>query len=387
MKNLELYIHIPFCEKKCNYCDFVSFNENRENIEKYIHKLLSEIKSKSHLGNNYIISSIYIGGGTPSFIDSKFIVKILEQIFESFTVSDDCEISIEGNPNSLTNDKLSDYKNASINRLSIGVQSADDNDLETLGRIHNFSDFLNAYNNALHLGFNNINVDVINGIPNQSPESYKKSLKKILMLNPKHISIYNLIIEPNTKFYEMKSNNELVLPLENDILAMDAITKELTEYYNLKRYEISNYSKPGFECKHNLGYWSNVPYLGFGLNSSSYINNTRYKNKTSFTDYLSINYDEDYQVSNDKSSFYDEIISLSKLDLMSEYVMLGLRKTSGINTKNFYNEFNEEFERVFKTALKIYQSMELINRSGDNYYLTDKALDVSNSILCDFLLN
>lgn len=385
MSNLELYIHIPFCEKKCNYCDFVSFHANYDVVNKYINKLLSEIELKKYLANDYQICSIYIGGGTPSFIDSKYINFIMESIQNNYNVANNAEISIEVNPNSVTEEKIKSYFNSGINRLSIGLQSTIEDELRTLGRVHTYNDFLNAYNLAVHSGFKNINVDLINGIPGQTPESYKKTLKLVLMLNIKHISIYNLIIEDGTPFKTMLANNEIQLPLESDILLMDKITKELTEYYRLNRYEISNYAKSGFECRHNLGYWSDVPYIGFGLNSSSYIYNTRFKNKTNFNDYMSLDY-TGYMISTNQNSYYDDVKIIDTKDHINEYVMLGFRKTSGINVNDFYKTFNKKFEDLFGTALKIYQGMGMINKKADNYFMTDEGLNVSNSILSDLLL-
>ena len=379
-----LYIHIPFCEKKCNYCDFVSFHANYDTIDKYINKLLSEIEYKSYLAKNYIISSIYIGGGTPSIIDKKYIRFIMESIKNHYELSDDIEITIEANPNSLNEEKLNEYYESNINRLSIGLQSANDAELRVLGRVHNYSDFLSAYNSAIHIGFKNINIDLINGIPTQSPESFKKTLKQVLMLNVKHISIYNLIIEDNTPFKTMLAENKLTLPLETELLKMDSITKELTNYYRLNRYEISNYAKQGFECRHNLGYWSDVPYLGFGLNSSSYFENARLKNKTSLSNYLSLNYNS-YLITNNKNSYYDEIKIIDTVEHMKEYIMLGFRKTCGININDFKDKFNENFDEKFRSQIKYYQSLELLCRNDTNYYLSDKGLDVSNRIIADFI--
>lgn len=385
MKNIELYIHIPFCEKKCNYCDFLSFHSSYEIIDKYIKQLLKEIESKKYLLNDYEVSSIYIGGGTPSFIDSKYIAYIMESIYNNYKVSDNVEISIEVNPNSASNNKLKSYFDVGINRLSIGLQSANDMELSILGRVHKYNDFLITYNNAVHVGFKNINVDLINGIPSQTPESYKKTLKQVLMLNIKHISIYNLIIEKNTPFETMLKNNEIQLPLEQDILKMDEITKELTNYYRLHRYEISNYAKSGFECRHNLGYWSDVPYIGFGLNSSSYFENKRLKNISFLNSYLNIDYSK-YIYSSDKSIYYDEIKYINEIDHINDYIITGFRKTSGINIDEFKTIFNRDFETTFNTALKIYQGMSMINKKDNNYFLTDAGLNVSNTILSDLLI-
>ena len=385
MNNIEIYVHIPFCERKCNYCDFVSFHSTYDVIDKYIKQLLKEIEYKKYLLNSYEVSSIYIGGGTPSFIDSKYIVYILESIFSNYNISKNIEISIEVNPNSITLTKLKSYFNSGINRLSIGLQSTNELELKTLGRVHNYNDFLIAYNNAIHVGFKNINVDLISGIPHQTPDTYKKSLKQVLMLNPKHISIYNLIIENGTPFKTMLDNNEIQLPLEQDLLKMDEITKDLTSYYRLNRYEISNYAKQGFECKHNLGYWSDVPYLGFGLNSSSYYNGMRLKNKSFIINYLNIDYSK-YITTKDKSIYYDEILYLNEIDHINDYIITGFRKTSGIDINEFKNTFNKDFEDLFKTALKIYQGMGFINKNNHCYYFTDEGFNVSNKILSDLLL-
>ena len=385
MKKVELYVHIPFCEKKCNYCDFVSFHSSYDVIDKYIKKLITEIEYKKYLLTNYEVASIYIGGGTPSFIESKYISYIMESIYNNYNVAKDSEISIEVNPNSATMNKLKNYYDLGINRLSIGLQSANDMELKILGRVHNYNDFLVSYNNAIHIGFKNINIDLINGIPTQTPTSYKKTLKQILMLNIKHLSIYNLIVENNTPMKTMLDNNELQLPLETDLLKIDDITKELTTHYHLMRYEISNYAKIGFECKHNLGYWSDVPYIGFGLNSSSYFENKRLKNKSILNNYLNLDYSK-YITTDDKSIYYDEIIAIDKIAHINDYIITGFRKTSGININDFFDTFNLDFEKLFGTALKIYQGMSLINKTQDNYYFTYDGLNVSNKILSDLLL-
>ncbi|MBR1454053.1 MAG: radical SAM family heme chaperone HemW [Lachnospiraceae bacterium] len=384
MKNIEIYIHIPFCEKKCLYCDFVSFVGNNDIIHKYMLMLITEIENKSFIANDYTVSSIYIGGGTPSVIDKKYIGYILESLFKYYKISKDAEISIEVNPNSATLDKIDYYYKCGINRLSIGLQSANDEELKTLGRIHNYNDFINAYNNAIHSGFKNINVDLINGIPGETPESYKKSLKKVLSLGLKHISIYNLIIEDNTPFKTLLSENKITLPLEYDLLMMDKITKKLTNHYHLNRYEISNYAKEGFECKHNLGYWSDVPYLGFGLNSSSYIDRKRLKNKTNLKEYINLDY-KNYVASNNQISYYDEIKDINETEHLNEFVMLSFRKTSGIDINEFYNKFNENFEEKYKSEIKYYQSRLLLCKKNNRYYLSDKGLDVSNKIIADFM--
>ena len=329
------------------------------------------------------VSTIYIGGGTPSILDYTKIQKILDAIKQNYTLDKNAEITIESNPNSTDMDKLKSYYENGINRLSFGLQSANDDELATLGRIHRYSDFLKSYDEALHVGFKNINVDLINGIPNSTSLSYKKSLKQVLSLNIKHISIYNLILEKNTPFYKMHEDGNLTLPSEDEILKMDEVTKELTEYYRLKKYEISNFARPSYECKHNLGYWSFTPYIGFGLNASSFYNNKRLKNISSIQQYLSTNFnnfDENYY-------YFDEILTPNKNQLMSEYFFLSMRKVSGINSKDFFYRFDEIFENTFYLPLKKYLSLGLIIKNKDDYYFSEKGMNISNSILCEFLLN
>lgn len=382
MKKIEIYIHIPFCVKKCNYCDFVSFFAKSDIIEKYTNNLLSEIKIKNVYAINCEISSIYIGGGTPSFIDSKYICIILNHIYKYYHISKECEISIEINPNTADIFKFKDYYNSGINRISFGLQSCNDNELKILGRLHNYSDFVKALESAKLTGFNNINVDLINGIPKQTAKSYKTSLLNVLKQNIQHISIYNLIIEPNTVFYKLYSNNELNLPLEDEILQMDKITYELTALYDFKRYEISNYSKKGFECQHNLGYWSDIPYLGFGLNSSTYYNNTRFKNKTKLNEYLELDYNNYH---NDIIKYYDEMNTLTKEEHISEYIMLNMRKTIGININEFNKIFNLSFENNYKYLIDKYVKSGHLQKIENNYCFTDIGFDISNTILSEFI--
>lgn len=385
MKKIMLYIHIPFCEKKCNYCDFVSFPAKYNVIDTYIKQLITEIENKAYLSNDYTVSSIYIGGGTPSSIDKKYIHFILESVMKYYKVDSNAEISIEVNPNSAAKENLKVYFESGINRLSIGLQSANDNELKILGRIHNYNDFLCTYNDALHVGFKNINVDIMNGIPYQTNESYKYTLKRILSLNIKHISIYNLIIENGTTFFKLYNTGKLHLPSEDTLIDMDKTSYELTDYHGLKRYEISNYAKEHFECIHNLGYWSDIPYLGFGLNSSSYFENKRLKNLMHINNYLSLDYKK-YLLDSDKNKYYESIEFIDIKTHISEYVMLGFRKTAGINIVDFNNTFNENFEKLYDKQITKYLNLNLLCKNGENYHLTFEGLNISNKILADFLV-
>ena len=384
MKNyIEIYVHIPFCERKCNYCDFVSFVSNEYNIKQYIRVLESEIINKSKFYTDYIISTIYIGGGTPSSINANYIKNILQAIYNHYNISNNCEISIEINPHSSIYNNLQIYFENGINRLSFGVQSANDDELKILGRLHSFNDFIKAYDDAVHIGFKNINCDIMYGIPNQTIDSYKKTLKSIMKLNPKHLSIYNLIIEEGTVFYKLNLQNQLNLPNEETMNIFDNLTLELTNYYRYNKYEISNYAKEGFICLHNLGYWSDINYIGFGLNASSYVDNIRYKNISNFKKYLSLNYKK---IDIKQDQFYDEIKILSQNELMSEFVFLGMRKINGISAKDFYNKFNKRIEDVFSDAINKYLSLDLILYNNGRYYFSDRGMNISNTILSDFLL-
>ena len=383
-KHLEIYVHIPFCERKCHYCDFLSFISDDITINLYIKNLLSEIKEKSKFLTDYIISTIYIGGGTPSSIDSIHIYNILSTILNYYNINTMCEITIEANPHSSIYDKLKSYFDIGINRISFGVQSANDNELKTLNRLHNFNDFLVCFDNAVHIGFKNINVDIMTGIPYQTYDSYKNTLKKILKLNPKHLSIYSLIIEENTVFYDLYKKNKLNLPNEEELEKIDNITYELTSYYNYKQYEISNYCKNGFFCLHNLGYWSDVEYIGFGLNSSSYLKNVRYKNISNIKNYISLDFKN--LNSTNKKSYFDEINYLTKYDLINEYFFLGMRKVNGISEIDFFKKFNDSFLSFYGEKIDKYLNNNLIIHQNNRYFFSKRGLQISNQILSDLLI-
>ena len=385
---LELYIHIPFCARKCNYCDFCSFTADNNTINDYMLILNEEIIHKAFIAQDRTITSIYIGGGTPSIVDTNHIFNILNSIYNNYKVSDNAEISIELNPHSTLQFKLQNYYSFGINRLSFGLQSANENELNALGRLHNYYDFLKCYDDAIHIGFKNVSADIIKGIPLQTAESYRNTLKQIMKLNLKHLSIYDLIIEEDTVFYDLYKKHQLQLPSEEELTAMDECTKELTDYYRYSRYEISNYAKDNMICVHNLGYWSDINYLGFGLNSSSYIYNLRLKNPKTISHYLNLDYKKFGESENvdDNKRYYAEIINLTENDMMSEFVFLGMRKTNGIYAKDFYNKFNKRLEDVYRGALEKYLNIGLILYNEGRYYLSDRGLDISNDIFADFVL-
>ena len=382
---LEIYIHIPFCEKKCSYCDFVSFNTTLDNIDKYINQLILEIESKSIQFADKTIKTIYIGGGTPSYISEIYIVNILSTIYKYYKIANNCEISIELNPHSSIKNKLIEYKKIGINRLSFGVQSTNDNELKLLGRIHSYNDFLKSYNDSLDVGFNNINVDLIKYIPEQTEKSFYNTLNDILKLNITHISIYDLIIEPKTVFFILNKKNKLNLPDENEKNKIDNLMFNMLQNYNFKQYEISNFCKNNKICKHNFGYWNDESYIGFGLNSSSYIDNIRYKNISNFNKYLQLDFNN-INNKNNQNDYYDEIDFLDENELMSEFVFLGLRKNIGINNNDFYKKFKKNFYDIFKAQINKYLNLGLLIENNNNYYLSKRGFDISNIILSDFLL-
>lgn len=313
MKDLGIYVHIPFCKRKCDYCDFISFENKEQLIEQYVKKIQKEILNSENL-EDYTVSTIYLGGGTPSYIQSKYIKEILVVINEKFNVSEDAEITIEVNPGTVNKEKLQDYYDAKINRLSIGLQTTKDALLKNLGRIHSYNQFIQTYEMARQVGFKNINVDLMIGLPMQKIEDVKDSLKEIISLNPEHISVYSLILEEGTKLEKKVMNNEVVLPNEELERQMYWSVKNTLEKQEYVQYEISNFSKKGYQSKHNLNCWKQKEYLGFGLVAHSYFNNIRYSNTEKIEDYIK----------NENKKIIHEI--QTKETKMKEYMLLRTKK-------------------------------------------------------------
>lgn len=383
--NLELYIHIPFCGSKCSYCDFLSFPVGVREHEDYVNRLCEEIKYRSRAAAKYCISSIFIGGGTPSVLAPALISRIMDAVYENYSPDSDAEITIECNPASTLRYKFSVYREVGINRLSLGLQSASNSELRRLGRVHIFEDFLKSYQNARLEGFQNINVDLMNGIPGQTPESWRKTLKNIIMLKPEHLSIYNLIIEEGTPFFRQYSSGTLSLPGEDALVEMDSITKELCMRSGYLRYEISNYARPGFSCRHNYGYWSDIPYLGFGIGASSYINKCRYSNLRSLPEYMKL--DMKAEAEKDFSGLSRDRQELSRSEQMEEFMFLGLRRTSGVSELEFISRFSVDIQSVFGKKLERFIGMGLMEHSSVYYRFTDRGMDLSNQMLSEFLLS
>ena len=387
-KNVGLYIHIPFCKKKCEYCDFKSYANKEILIDDYIKWINYEIKEigegnkldyEGKLDDLVKLKTIYIGGGTPSIIDSKYIVQILETVKNSFFIDSDAEITIEVNPGTIDEKKLEDYKKSGINRLSIGLQSTNDRILKEIGRIHTYNEFLDTYNMARKLGFNNINVDLMLGLPNQSVEDLNDSLDKVIELTPEHVSVYSLIIEEGTPFFEKLNENKITLPEDNIEREMYWLTKRKLEKAGYKHYEISNFAKSGFESKHNLSCWNQEEYIGVGVAAHSYTNNVRYSNIDSIEEYID-NFKEKREY--DNLVFHEKQNRESK---MQEFMMLGLRKIDGIRIQDFKSKFGENPIFIFRKELEKLVNEELIEIDGDVIKLTNKGLDLANLVWEEFV--
>ena len=385
MKRLGIYVHIPFCAKKCNYCDFYSLASGETEKKSYIEALKREILEVSKkVGDDYEVYTIYFGGGTPSIIKADYIKELLDVIRSQFRLYKDDfypEITLECNPKTLNMEKLSIYKEVGINRISLGLQSADNDELKLLGRIHSYEDFLASYEMARKSGFNNINVDLMSAIPKQKLKTYEKSLDEILKLNPEHISSYSLIIEENTPFFDKYAENAPFykdLPSEDEDRKMYELTASRLRLAGYERYEISNYAKEGFYSRHNTSYWERIPYLGFGVGASSFFNNERYNNRANLKEYIKNAGVEDIR---------EEVTKISLNEAMSEFMFLGLRKTCGISKFEFEKNFTFSVEKIFGEIIEKHINNQLLLDNNGFLRLSDKGIDLSNYVLSDFLLD
>ncbi len=396
-KFLSLYIHIPFCAVKCKYCDFLSYDgESYGTMLRYVDCLCQEIKLYAPIADEYIVRSIFIGGGTPSLLDESLIVNIMAFIKKTFTLEKNVEVTIEANPGTLRHQKLNGYKQAGINRISIGLQSADDSMLKRLGRLHNYDQFVASYKAARRAGFDNINIDVMSGLPGQSIHSYVDTLSKVIEYGPEHISAYSLSIEEGTPFANDSSILES-LPPEMIERRMYEITKKLLSVNGYERYEISNYAKPGYECRHNMVYWTGGEYVGFGLGASSYFQGKRFSNLRDIFKYLNLMEDlSDRFVETDNlETLYNETTRILRENItpiyidsrMEEFMFLGLRMMCGVSREDFAERFKKDIYEVYAPVLNKYIDEGYMATSGDRIYLTEMGIDVSNVILADFLLD
>ncbi len=391
MKKLSIYIHIPFCIRKCNYCDFLSFGVGDKCIagmgihrKAYIDALCSEIKSYSIISEEYRIATIFIGGGTPSILMSGDISRIIITIRETFRLNDNIEITIETNPGVITEEKAEEYIRCGINRISIGLQSANDEELIMLGRVHNYDQFLAAFYIAREAGFRNINIDIMSALPKQSVHSYLDTIEKVLKCKPEHISSYSLIVEEHTP---LASNKELLslLPDEETERKMYDATDGVLSLAGYKRYEISNYAKPGFECEHNKVYWTLGEYIGIGIGAASFLKGRRFSNTKDIKKYIQT-FTEDEGFGN-VSDIRDLDEDLNADRLMEEYLFLGLRMTEGVSAGKFNEYFGHSIYDIYGPIIDKYvKSGHLIN-DGGIIRLSKQGIDVSNTILADFLLD
>lgn len=377
MKQLSIYIHIPFCVRKCCYCDFLSFPLKESEREKYVETLLEEICLEASGYAAYEVRTVFFGGGTPSLLTPAQMERIMRCLRESFRFAEYMEISMEANPGTVNRESLSAYFDLGINRLSLGLQSSSDRLLRKLGRIHTFAMFLEAYEAAQAAGFGNINVDVMSALPGQSAAQYCETLQKVLSLTPRptHISAYSLIVEEGTLFYERQKEGRLSLPTEDEEREMYTLTAGILGREGYERYEISNYALPGFACRHNLVYWTRENYLGLGLGAASMVENIRMSNEDDM---------EAYSARIKKGLPRQQGQKLSVQEQMEETMFLGLRLAEGVKKEDFARTFGCSMESVYGDVLAKHERNGLLV-GGDRVRLTEKGIDVSNYVMADFL--
>lgn len=371
---ISLYIHIPFCRQKCLYCDFPSFSGKENFMYEYILALCKEINFKV----NKKVNTIFIGGGTPTYLTLECL-NILKNSIDNLDKDENFEFTVEGNPDSFSKEKLEFFKSMGVNRLSIGLQAWQNNLLKKIGRIHNREQFINTYNEARKIGFNNINVDLMMGLPNQSLNDFKETLNEVIKLNPEHISCYSLIVEEGTVFYDMDRKGKLNLPDEDDIVAMYDFCVNFLKDNGYLQYEISNFSKKNLECKHNLTYWNLKDYIGCGSGAHSYIEGLRYKNYDDIEKYINmINKNKNAVIEEYKNTIEDE---------MEEFMFLGLRKIEGISIKDFKNRFKIDIYDIYKDVIEKFVKRNLLIINKDRIYLSYEGVKLSNQVMCEFILN
>ncbi len=363
-EELEIYIHIPFCVRKCAYCDFLSGTAPETVQEQYVERLLEEIDQSGDLGESREVGTVFFGGGTPSILKKDVIPEILARLHRYFSFQENAEITVEANPGTVDLQKLSAWKKAGVSRISFGLQSADDEELKRLGRIHSWADFLESFRMAREAGFENINVDLMSALPGQTCTSWQDTLKKVLALDPEHISAYSLILEEGTPFYERYARHPELLPSEEEERQMYYDTGRLLKEQGYERYEISNYARSGYACRHNLGYWSRTDYKGYGLGAASLLDQVRTSNQSDLQEYL-------------RGNFEGIKEELTEQAVREEYFFLGLRKTEGIVPGKYGEHYKKLLEKL--------QMQRLIGEKDGKIYLTDKGIDVSNYVLAQFL--
>ena len=380
MQKLGLYIHIPFCKSKCNYCDFYSCTKI-DRINKYIDSLVKQISIDAPLYQNYEFDTIFVGGGTPSLLEPDCFKKLTAAIKSNLNLTQDVEFSLEANPGTLTREKLLSYKKCGVNRLSIGLQSTFDEELKSLGRIHSYDEFVKNFNLARQCGFDNISVDVMYSLPGQKTEAIITTLERVCSLNPEHISSYCLKIEEKTPFGKIKDT--LLLPNEDEEYEMYILMCEYLKKNGYRQYEISNFAKIGYESKHNLKYWQSEEYIGIGPSAHSFFNGERYYYHDDLDIYVGALSKEKTP---EKASEFDlqHKHSSPKISKEDEYVMLKMRLSDGVNVDEFKSRFDKDFIAVYPEIEKYTKSghIEFLNNS---YKFTPQGFFVSNYILTDIL--
>lgn len=388
-KMLELYLHIPFCVRKCAYCDFLSFSASEMDRNAYVIKLCEQIRAAGKETENQKVSTIFFGGGTPSVLNEYQIQLLMDAVFSSFDVDNNAEISMEMNPGSLGKgyeeaERLLGYRKAGINRVSIGLQSVHQKELQILGRIHTWEQFVQSYHCARNAGFSNINIDLMSALPEQTEELWEESLRKTANLKPEHISAYSLIVEEGTPFYERYTGKGAVLlPDEETERMMYERTKQILEEYGYYRYEISNYAQKGKECRHNIGYWTGEEYLGLGLGASSYYKGMRFCSTSDMKRYMQADFLKD------SGAVYEEKHIVTYKEAIEEFMFLGLRMMKGVSAEEFQKRFGRTIEETYGKILDMFITMNLMEKSqeknGIYYRLTENGISVSNQVMCEFI--
>lgn len=377
---ISLYLHIPFCVKKCHYCDFLSFPGcSLSRQAEYVDAMIQEIHAYREAAEDYEVKTIFLGGGTPSLLEKELVERLFHELYSVWRAAPETEITIEANPGTLSREKLIGYHMIGINRLSLGLQSTIAQELATIGRIHNYEQFLANYYLAREAGFDNINIDIMSALPGQTLISYGKTLERILKLQPEHISSYSLILEEGTDFWE-NAEIERALPSEQIERIMYHYTKKCLQNAGYERYEISNYAKPGYACLHNQVYWTGGEYLGLGLGAASYWKGARFSNTPDMEEYME-NCSRARIIENRK-----EIVTATQKSQMEEYMFLGLRMIRGVSIREFERRFGIPMNRIYGTVIRSYIGQGLLKIEQDRLMLTERGIDVSNSVMADFLL-
>lgn len=390
---MELYIHIPFCMKKCDYCDFLSAPYDVDVRRAYTNALCNEIAFFGERYGDEVIDTVFIGGGTPSWLEMEWMAAIMEQAHRSFSIAEDAEISMECNPGTIAKAAFSSYRSWGLNRLSIGLQSANDEELAVLGRIHTYERFLKTFDSARRSGIYNINVDIMTGLPGQTPATLQRTLQSVIGLKPEHISAYALSIEEGTPFYDRYRDDVArreagmateFLPDEDEAYYLSKQAQQVLGEHGYRRYEISNYAKNGMVCRHNIGYWTRVPYLGVGLGASSLLDGMRYTNDRDMETYLLHCGNLEKGMQGD-SPMWEVQIALSRMDEIEEFMYLGLRMTEGISREDFRQRFGQPIDSYYKNTLEELKVQGMLCVEGGRIYLTEQGMDLSNRVLAEFL--